>query len=670
MSVTDSTNTSGQTCHTLPIHDLGSLSVLSTRPLRRALKYLPAKELVEVSRCCWALFVLANEESLWQRLCLSEPFIDPARKLSSFWFNGSWKHTVLHASRSIEDGKQNGQRDDTSPENATTGATEQHTNSTGATSNTTVVDVSWRCAACPLHHRLLRALARDATKDPLVVAEVQYWEARNEEHHGTSRLRDGTEDKCGANSSSAVLAVDYGTWWSHLQGKIHAPSLEGLYLCLAHGAINYFLPDGTFLRPPPHTLRRVQPLLGSEYQLHNLLGWCTLEVVPLPPPFTLPDFFTTWHAKSDPFEGLNGNSGDHRSPQSGFSYSSSTTAEDTSRPSPHSPQSGGIVIPPPLTTGIPDEQVGVAGCVDRRYRLSTADFHAEYESTNTPVVLTGCIDNWPARRKWRAAQFCAHYGDIPLKANGRSTDGRRFRMPARDFFAYAHSANGEKPLYVFDKKVLESVPELRQDYQTLPYFAEDFFDFMTAADRPDYRWLLIGPDGSGTPFHTDPHATSAWNAVLEGVKRVTLYPPTVTPPGVEEELIHTDYYASEPYMVSYRQTLPARATQSLPSSAASSPSPPVPPRPVEALVFPGDVIFIPSGWWHAVINIGLTVAVTQNVCSRYTFPLVAADMNAYAARSVRRDFRRALRANGREDLAAALARHSKAARHEPKESQH
>jgi hypothetical protein len=36
--------------------------------------------------------------------------------------------------------------------------------------------------------------------------------------------------------------------------------------------------------------------------------------------------------------------------------------------------------------------------------------------------------------------------------------------------------------------------------------------------RPDHRWIIWGPRGSGSTFHKDPNATSAWNAVIKGTK--------------------------------------------------------------------------------------------------------------------------------------------------------
>ena len=111
------------------------------------------------------------------------------------------------------------------------------------------------------------------------------------------------------------------------------------------------------------------------------------------------------------------------------------------------------------------------------------------------------------------------------------------------------------------------------------------------SERPAFRWLVIGPQKSGASWHQDPMGTSAWNALLRGKKRWAMYPPTHEPPGHDES--DDDASSLQWYFSVYPQLAPQE-------------------RPLEFIQEPGDVIFIPSGWWHMVLNLETTVSVTQN----------------------------------------------------------
>ena len=96
------------------------------------------------------------------------------------------------------------------------------------------------------------------------------------------------------------------------------------------------------------------------------------------------------------------------------------------------------------------------------------------------------------------------------------------------------------------------------------------------------------------------HANSAWNAVLKGSKYWIMFPASPfspPPPGVfvsEDQSEVTSPLSIAEWLIGFHAE--ARSTHGC----------------MEGICEPGEVLHVPSGWWHLVVNISPSIAITQN----------------------------------------------------------
>ena len=263
-------------------------------------------------------------------------------------------------------------------------------------------------------------------------------------------------------------------------------------------------------------------------------------------------------------------------------------------------------------------------CTEDAENLSTERFLSEYEEKNIPVIVKSATTSWPASQKWnndylteqtKGVTFRATSGVAPLPA--------QFTMES--YSKYCDSATEEAPLYLFDRTFAQSCPTLLNDFEealkkSCPFFdnkavhGHDLFSLLGKDKRPDHRWLIIGPKRSGSSFHIDPNATHAWNAPIRGRKRWIFYPPGVNPPGVFPSPSGDDVIMpislAEWFLSHWNEHVKQRS------------NPDKSKRPLECTVNPGEILFVPHGWWHCVLNLdfGMSIALTQNYVSKSNLP--------------------------------------------------
>ncbi|HEX7323887.1 MAG TPA: cupin-like domain-containing protein [Rhodanobacteraceae bacterium] len=229
--------------------------------------------------------------------------------------------------------------------------------------------------------------------------------------------------------------------------------------------------------------------------------------------------------------------------------------------------------------------------VERRRTPSSAVFLRDYYTANRPVIITGAMEHWSARVLWNRAYFSDRFGDRMVDVQlGREADSnyeinkaahlRHVRFG--DFVGRVYDTASSNDFYMIaanDSANRKSLAELWNDIAPIPEYLDP---------HRDGGFLWLGPRGTITPFHHD--LTNNFMAQVIGSKRLLLVPPCDTPCMHNHTHCFSEIDGRE---IDYGRFPDARGIKVM-----------------RGEIHPGDLLFLPVGWWHFVEALGVSATLT------------------------------------------------------------
>lgn len=217
-------------------------------------------------------------------------------------------------------------------------------------------------------------------------------------------------------------------------------------------------------------------------------------------------------------------------------------------------------------------------------------FYRHHYAANRPAKLTGIIDHWPALQRWSLDHFAAVAGNKAVEAQverERDPDYELAKDDHRRLIRFAELIDWlrkDEP----SNDVYLTAYNSGTNAATLGVLWDDLapIDLLDAKGARDgFFWL--GPRGTLTPWHHD--LTNNLLMQVIGRKRVRMAPPWAFARMRNSRHCFSDW-GNEP----------------LPAGEGDGVTPPV----LEAIVGPGEGIFLPVGWWHQVEALDLSASMS------------------------------------------------------------
>jgi len=229
----------------------------------------------------------------------------------------------------------------------------------------------------------------------------------------------------------------------------------------------------------------------------------------------------------------------------------------------------------------------------RRHRLDTATFLREHYAANRPVIVTGMLDDCAARSKWTLNWLAGRFADRSVEVQfGRNGDAdyeinstaHKREMRFGEYIQLLQSHGRTNDFYMTANNHSRNRAALAELWDDVPRLPE-YLAPMTEADG----FLWIGPAGTITPFHHD--LTNNFMMQLVGRKQVKLIAPWDTP------RLRNHRHCFTPVDGRDLNRHPELHDVTV----------------LDCVLEPGEILFLPVGWWHFVeaLDLSITVSATH-----------------------------------------------------------
>lgn len=217
-----------------------------------------------------------------------------------------------------------------------------------------------------------------------------------------------------------------------------------------------------------------------------------------------------------------------------------------------------------------------------------------------PVKVKGLAEDWKTN-EWTLDFFKENKGDLRFpvrRKNMQDQKDEEKEMALKEYIQYMLEVERqpvENPYYL--NTTFSPTVDMLDDYQVPDYFKCYFDNFRNIPDKTTLSWIYLAPKYSITGLHIDVIESSAWNLVISGKKFWVFYP--------KEQ---------NPYLYAGAVNPFAPDTNKHPLYQKA--------EPMVCVQNPGEIIFTPSGWYHAVLNLETGISLTENFINEYNIDAV------------------------------------------------